>query len=169
MQLDWTKTIGEEHNRNQLFTKPPDEVVPPEQFFRGNGPIFHALRVVVVLLIGSTVAWILYVHRQRLDEERRLRQQQVHAVVTPIDTQHEPTIHTAHMAIHVLPEGVDAHVHWDGTEMPSGEFDVPQDGTNHELSITADGYTTITTPFTADGPHELTLTLQRSTRRRSTH
>ena len=170
MQLDWSKTIGEEHNRNQLFTKPPEDVVPPEQFFKGNGPLFHAARIVVVLLIGSTIAWILYVHRQRLDDERRLRQQQVHAIVTPIDTQHAPTVHQAHMVIHVLPAEAHAQVRWDGTVMPSSEFDVTQDGTNHELSITAEGYTTITTPFTADGPHELTLTLSRSgSRRRSTH
>jgi serine/threonine-protein kinase len=171
MQLDWSKTLGEEHNRNQLFTKPPEDVVPPEQFFKGNGPLFHAARIVVVVMIGATVAWILYVHRQRLDEERRLRQQQVHAVVTPVETQHEPTIHQAHITLHILPATATPHVHWDGTEMPGTEFDVTQDGTNHELSIAAEGYATITTPFTADGPHELTLTLQRASgsRRRPTH
>jgi hypothetical protein len=121
------------------------------------------------VMIGATVAWILYVHRQRLDEERRLRQQQVHAVVTPVDTLHEQPIHPAHMVLHVLPADAEVHVLWDGTEMPGTEFDVPQDGTNHELSIRAEGYSTITTPFTADGPHELTLTLQRASgsRRRS--
>ena len=170
MQLDWTKTIGEDHNRDKLFTKPPDEAVPPEQFFKGNGPLFHALRIVVVLMIGATIAWILYVHRQRLDEERRVRQQQVHAVVTPVDTQHEPTIHQAHMTFHVLPADATTTVTWDGTVMPGTEFDVTQDGTNHELTISAPGYVTIATPFMADGPHELTLTLQRTTgRRRGSH
>ena len=169
MQLDWTKTLGEEHNRNQLFTKPPDEVVPPEKFFKGNGPLFHALRIVVVVLIGSTVAWILYVHRQRLDEERRLRQQQIHAVVTPVDTQHEPTIHQAHLVFHVLPASAQAQVTWDGVAMPGTEFDVTQDGTNHELVISAEGYQTMTTPFVADGPHELTITLQRQHGRAPRH
>ncbi len=169
MQLDWSRTLGEQHNRDKLFTKPPDEAVPPEKFFKGNGPVFHALRIVVVLMIGATIAWILYVHRQRLDEERRLRQQQVHAVVTPIDTQHAPTVHQAHMVIHVLPASVTPRVTWDGVQMPGTEFDVTQDGTNHELAISADGYATITTPFTADGPHELTLTLQRSGGSRRAH
>jgi serine/threonine-protein kinase len=162
MQLDWSKTMGEDHNRAKLFTAPPDDVVPPDKFFKGNGPLFHAARIVVVLLIGATIAWILYVHRQRLDEERRLRQQQVHAVVTPVETQHTPTVHQAHLVFHVLPADAHAVVHWDGTEMPGTEFDVTQDGTNHELSITADGYAPMTTPFTADGPHELTITLQRA-------
>ena len=99
-----------------------------------------------------------------------MRQQQVHAVVTPVDTQHEPTIHQAHMTFHVLPADATTTVTWDGTAMPGTEFDVTQDGTNHELTISAPGYVTITTPFMADGPHELTLTLQRATtRRRGSH
>jgi serine/threonine-protein kinase len=165
LALDWSRTMGEDHNRNQLFTKPPDEEVPRDQFIKGQGPLTHAMRTVVVLMIGATIAWILYVHRQRLEEERRLRQQQIHAVVTPVETQHAPTVHQAHMTIHVLPEAAAGRVRWDGVEMASTDFDVTQDGAPHHLEIVADGYVSQAVELSADGPHELTITLARASGR----
>jgi serine/threonine protein kinase len=173
MQLDWSRTMAEDHNRDRLFTKPPDEEVPREKFFQGNGPLFHAMRVVVVLLIGATIAWILYTHRQRLDEERRLRQQQVQAVPqVAIETQHEPTVHMAHMRIEVLPASAEATISWDGAPMEGREFDVTQDGAPHHLEISAPGFQTEAVELSADGPHAITVELDRGrpspTKRRST-
>ena len=161
--------MAEEHNRERLFTKPPDEQVPVEKFFHGNGPLFQAARVVVVLLIGSTIAWILYAHRQRLDDERRLRQQRVQVMpVDAIETLHDPSVPMAHMRIVVSPPGAVPSIAWDGVQMGGTEFDVTQDGSTHQLEISAPGFVTESVELSADRPHELSITLDRGSATRPT-
>ena len=152
----------------KLFTPPPAELVTPEQFVKGHGPLRRALRFVPAFLLVLGIGGLLYAHRLRLEAQRADEQRRIGAIPAPAPVAAEPVerrVEYVRMTLTGAPEG--ATFTWDGQEMEGPVFDVPWDGLSHRLEVSARGYRTRQVDVVADGPHELEVTLQRARGRSS--
>ncbi|UJR82555.1 serine/threonine-protein kinase [Sandaracinus amylolyticus] len=149
----------------KIFTPPPAELVRPEQFVRGRGPLRRALRFVPVVLLVGGIGTMLYFHRVRLEQRRAEEQSRIGVIArepAPVETPVERRVE--HVRITLTGAPGSASFTWDGAPIEGPVFDVPFDGLSHRLEVSARGYRPRQVDVIADGPHQLDVSLERARR-----
>ena len=170
MVLDWTApSIAEIHAAENRFQQPPDEEIPKDQYVRGTSPAVRVVRGLLVLALAGGIAWLLYEHRQRLDELRREEASNVvvRAVEAPAELPSE-RVPDVLITLRISPPAAatSATITWDGVAQPGSSFSVPADGIPHHLEVRAEGFAPYGVEIPADGPHDVGIELSPARRGR---